>query len=143
VPNGKERQANNDSSEANILGKELFHENESVRLALASSSNTPGEILAALSKDTSDSVKLAVACNSQTPHHIVARLANHGSRVVKAGLAADINTPLEILNVLAEDNDEEVRMTARQSRRVAGALLAEKPTGKVERPFGPLSPRWA
>jgi hypothetical protein len=89
----------------------------SMKVRLASTNTTPGDVLTILSNDASEEIRLLVAKNPATPHHIVAKLARDKSRTVRLGLASDQHCPVEILGELADDSDDLVRESARNTRR--------------------------
>lgn len=117
LPNGKEPH-DNSAIALQRLESVVKTGDYNARLHLASTPNTPGEILALLGADVDPRIRLIVAKNPATPHHIVAKLARDAELSVRMGLATDPNSPVEILTALADDTDERVREASRKTRRV-------------------------
>ncbi|MEM9272218.1 MAG: hypothetical protein AAGA80_04525 [Cyanobacteria bacterium P01_F01_bin.143] len=78
---------------------------KSFRMALASNSKTPPEILEQLAQDQDSMVRAAVANKENLPSHLLKQLAKDEIRRVRSSVANNPNTPIEILKVLARDKE--------------------------------------
>jgi hypothetical protein len=80
-----------------------------VKIAVASDTNMPAEMMAMLAHDGNKWVRRAVAINPATPAEVLAALANDENKGVRRAVAINPATPAEVLAALANDPDRSVR----------------------------------
>jgi hypothetical protein len=79
------------------------------KLAVASSLNTPPEILQQLAQDQNTKIKHKIALNPKTPPETLQVLAQDENEFVRSYVVVNPNTPLKILRQLAQDKNPRVR----------------------------------
>ncbi|MDY7008649.1 MAG: hypothetical protein SWX82_33205 [Cyanobacteriota bacterium] len=97
-------------------------ENAIVREAIASSSNTPINILEALALDTNRDVRRKIAANPNTPTTSLEILSQDSIYDVRIAVASNQNTNVIVLEQLAQDKKVEVRRAVAQNRSTPAPL---------------------
>jgi len=99
------------------------HSSSQIRTMLASSQDTPPEVLRLLATDTSSSVKLAAALNPSCPLDILERLSVDSDWSIRLGLANQLDVCDEILSALVTHRNPYL---AAQSKLAMAAAVFER-----------------
>ncbi|MDJ0775362.1 MAG: HEAT repeat domain-containing protein [Mastigocoleus sp. MO_167.B18] len=103
----------------------IFHVNESIRSAVASSSKTPEHYLEQLSDDKNSFVRLQVAANYNSSARTLKKLALDRDNSVRKAVARNPNVPINILEKLARDETAEVRREVAANHNTPFNILAK------------------
>ena len=95
--------------------------NSKIRESVASSPNTPADVLAALAGDADEGVRACVAKNEATPCDVLRSFVNDPSVRVRGFLAVNFFAPLDAMELLAEDTSSTVRALVRWKSELADA----------------------
>ena len=100
-------------------------EDKEVRAAVARNHGTSAEVLTLLSRDEDERVRQNVALNPSAPPDVLSRFVSDKSSSIRLITAAakNPNIPIEILNLLARNEDKEVRAAVAQSRGAPAEIL--------------------
>lgn len=90
---------------------------------LASSPDTPSDILAKLARSSSPKIATRAAENSKTDSDVLVDLAHHQEPAVRIAVAQNANTPDHILHSLAQDEHLDVRYNLAENHNVSPTLL--------------------
>jgi hypothetical protein len=85
------------------------HENPKIRESVASSRNTPEDLLRTLAQDPDEGVRACVARNESTPCETLTALAGDRSEKVRGWVALNWFVPEDAMAALAEDSSRVVR----------------------------------
>jgi hypothetical protein len=85
------------------------HQNPKIRESVASSRNTPEDLLRALAADSDEGVRACVARNETTPCDVLSALAADPSEKVRGWVALNYFVPEDAMALLAEDRSKVVR----------------------------------
>ena len=85
------------------------HQNPKIRESVASSRNTPEDLLRSLAADSDEGVRSCVARNESTPCDVLSELATDRSEKVRGWVALNYFVPEDAMAVLAEDRSKVVR----------------------------------
>lgn len=83
--------------------------NPKIREAVASSYNTPEDVIASLAKDPDEGVRGCVAKNEATPCDLLRELADDRSETVRGWVAVNYFVPSDVMEKLASDRSRTVR----------------------------------
>ncbi len=83
--------------------------NPKIRESVASSLNTPEDLMAVLARDPDEGVRACVARNESTPCDVLRSLAEDPSERVRGFLAINFFVPADVMARLADDPSETVR----------------------------------
>ena len=83
--------------------------NPKIRESVASSYNTPDDLMQALARDADEGVRSCVARNESTPCDVLRSLADDPSERVRGFLAVNFFVPADVMDRLADDPSETVR----------------------------------
>lgn len=103
----------------------IFHVNETIRSAVASSPKTPKCYLEQLSEDKNSFVRLQVAANYNSSTCILKKLALDRDNSVRKSVARNPNVPINILEELARDETAEVRREVATNDNTPFHILAK------------------
>lgn len=110
-------------------------DNESIKSGLASNENITEELLVQLSKDHFNWVQYYVAQNKKTPLELslslYSKLAKCNDVEVRQNMAED-RLPKQIYSLLAEDEDEQVRISVAENDRTPKETLVSMADDKSE-----------
>lgn len=95
--------------------------NPKIRESVASSPNTPEDLLATLAADPDEGVRACVARNESTPCDVLRSLSADRSERVRGFLAVNFFVPLDTMEVLSRDASATVRDLARWKTQLADA----------------------
>lgn len=85
------------------------HENPRIRESVASSRNTPDDLLRTLAADPDEGVRSCVARNETTPCDVLSALASDRSEKVRGWVALNWFVPQDAMTALAQDPSKVVR----------------------------------
>lgn len=85
------------------------HPNPKIRESVASSRNTPEDLLRRLAADSDEGVRACVARNETTPCDVLSELAADPAEKVRGWVALNYFVPEDAMAVLAEDRSKVVR----------------------------------
>jgi hypothetical protein len=85
------------------------HANPKIRESVASSRNTPDDLLRTLAQDPDQGVRSCVARNEATPCEVLTDLATDSDEKVRGWVALNYFVPEDAMAVLAEDRSKVVR----------------------------------
>jgi len=105
----KVRQAQDQSTSAEVLALLAKDQDASVRHNVAQNTSTSPEALALLAQDQDAHVRRNVAYNTSTPQKVLAVLAQDKDMYIRCNVANNTSTLPEVLAVLAQDQDASVR----------------------------------
>ena len=106
------RLASSSESPESVLLVLAEDDNATVRTKVAENSNTPPELLAAMAQDPNDWVQMAVAANPNTPLAILLAFAQVDSSNIRRGLGVNPRTPSEVLSRILAVQMEDPRASA-------------------------------
>ncbi|ODA89683.1 hypothetical protein ATY41_04305 [Leifsonia xyli subsp. xyli] len=99
--------------------------NPKIREAVASSHNTPEDLLAALADDPDEGVRGCVAKNEVTPCGILRHLADDSSETVRGWVAVNYFVPADVMATLSGDRSRTVRILVKWKSDLAAEAEAE------------------
>jgi hypothetical protein len=85
------------------------HANPKIRESVASSRNTPEDLLRTLAADPDEGVRSCVARNESTPCDVLSALASDRSEKVRGWVALNFFVPEDAMQALAKDRSKVVR----------------------------------
>ena len=85
------------------------HDNPKIRESVASSRNTPEDVLRTLAADSDEGVRACIARNESTPCDVLSTLATDGSEKVRGWVALNYYVPEDAMATLAQDRSKVVR----------------------------------
>jgi hypothetical protein len=85
------------------------HDNPKIRESVASSRNTPEDVLRALAADSDEGVRACIARNESTPCDVLSTLASDRSEKVRGWVALNYFVPEDAMATLAHDRSKVVR----------------------------------
>src|SRR3990167_5950907 len=94
-----------------------------VRYYVAQNTSTPAEVLTLLAQDQGADVRYSVAQNTSTPPEALALLAQDQYADVRYGVANNTSTSPEVLTLLAQDQDADVRYYVAQNTSTPAEAL--------------------
>jgi hypothetical protein len=95
--------------------------NPKIRESVASSYNSPADLLESLSFDPDDGVRACVARNEAAPCDVLRALAGDPSEMVRAWVAVNFFVPDDAMQKLADDRSTTVRSLVRWKAELATA----------------------
>ncbi|HEY9869690.1 MAG TPA: hypothetical protein V6D08_11035 [Candidatus Obscuribacterales bacterium] len=96
-----------------------------LHMRMASRSDTPPHVLAALARAEAVSVLERVAENPRTPVDVLEQLARHESAAVRAAVSENENVPGRTLLTLSADEDPDVRFKMAENPRLSPLILRQ------------------
>jgi hypothetical protein len=102
------------------------NKNAKIRESVASSHNSPADLLAQLAGDPDAGVRGCVARNEATPCDVLRTLATDAAESVRGWVAVNYFVPADVMLTLADDESATVRSLVSWKSRLAGEAASDE-----------------